>query len=585
MVVDLKTDADGTGDGGDTAGPERPAGQERPAGGESSFPGWLQLTLPGAYGAVIAVCLSLTPSLLPRDGLIQGVVAGLSGWIGYGLGVLAAAVWRSVADRGPRPPRPGAWRLFAGFTAVALVLFGTLGRGWQTAARALLGLPPEPWAQALMSIPAAVFVFAVLVLVGRAVGRAGRALGTFLGHRMGRTAARTLGWAVVALTVWGLLDGVLLDGLLRAADRTFAAGEAILPDDGAPPESALRSGGPGSLVPFGTLGRQGRAFVTEGPTAAEIGAARGRPALEPIRTYAGLGTAPTTEGRARAAVADLERAGGFQRTNLLVATTTGTGWLEPGSMAAYEFLSDGDSAIVSMQYSYLPSGFSFLVDQVRARDSGRELFDAVYERWSALPPDQRPRLFVFGESLGAFGMEGAFSGEADLRNRTSGALFVGAPAFATLHQRFTADRDAGSLAIEPVYRGGRTVRFASEIAEGAAPSGVAWGGPRVLYLQHPSDPITFWSPSLLLSRPDWLAEPAGRDVLDEMVWIPFLTFWQVTLDMPPAVAVPEGHGHRYTGEVVDAWATVLQVPDLTPEQATALLDVVRGFSEGGVSSS
>ncbi|MGD9532031.1 alpha/beta hydrolase [Pseudonocardia sp.] len=539
--------------------------------------GQLRFTLPGAWGVVIAVCLSLTPSLLPRDGLIQGVVAGLSGWIGYGVGVLAAAIWRAFADRGPRAPRPGAWRAFLVAGGLALLVFAGLGRYWQTAARALLGLPPEPLPAALLSVPVAVVVFAVLLLIGRGVGRAGRALGEFLGRRMGRAAARTLGWAVVALTVVGLLDGVLVDGLLNAADRTFAAGEALLPEDGGPPASPLRSGGPGSLAPWETLGRQGRAFVTDGPTAAEISALRARPALEPVRIYAGLSTAPTTEERARTAVADLERAGGFARANLLVATTTGTGWLEPGSMAAYETLADGDSAIVSMQYSYLPSGFSFLVDQVRARDAGRELFDAVYERWSALPEGQRPRLYVFGESLGAFGMEGAFSGEADLRNRTSGALFVGAPAFATLHQRFTEERDPGSPAIEPVHRGGRTVRFATEIATGAPPRDVAWTGTRVLYLQHPSDPITFWSPSLLLSRPDWLAEPAGRDVLDAMVWIPVVTFWQVTLDMPPAVGVPEGHGHRYTGEVVDAWAMLLQPEGLTPESAAAILEASRGF--------
>ena len=68
-------------------------------------PRWWSLSLPGSWGALLLVCASLTPSLLPRSGVAQGVVSGISAAMGYGLGVLAAAVWRTLADRGPRPPR------------------------------------------------------------------------------------------------------------------------------------------------------------------------------------------------------------------------------------------------------------------------------------------------------------------------------------------------------------------------------------------------------------------------------------------------------------------------------------------------
>jgi uncharacterized membrane protein len=60
------------------------------------------------------------------------------------------------------------------------------------------------------------------------------------------------------------------------------------------------------------------------------------------------------EERAELAVADLERAGGFDRANLLVATTTGSGWLDAGAIDSFEYLTGGDSAVVAMQYSYLP---------------------------------------------------------------------------------------------------------------------------------------------------------------------------------------------------------------------------------------
>ena len=55
-------------------------------------------------------------------------------------------------------------------------------------------------------------------------------------------------------------------------------------------------------------------------------------------------------------------------------------------------MTGGDSAIVSIQYSYLPSWISYLVDQKEAREAGRALFDAVYDRWSQLSIDDRPKL-------------------------------------------------------------------------------------------------------------------------------------------------------------------------------------------------
>ena len=309
-------------------------------------------------------------------------------------------------------------------------------------------------------------------------------------------------------------------------------------------------------------------------TAKAIAAFTGSAAKEPIRAYAGTLSAEDVEARADLAVADLDRAGGFDRANLLVATTTGSGWLDSGAVDSFEYLTGGDSAIVAMQYSYLPSWISYLVDQEEAREAGRQLFDAVYERWSRLPPAERPRLFVFGLSLGSFGGETAFSGEYDLRNRTAGALFAGPPNFNTLYREFTDDRDPPSREVEPVYRGGRTVRFTNDVVAGVGPASDPWNGTRVLYLQHPSDPIVWWSPRLAWDRPDWLGEPHGRDVVDAMVWIPLVTFWQVTVDLPMAAGVPAGHGHTYTREFADGWARILHPATWTPDRAEQLREII-----------
>ncbi len=120
-----------------------------------------------------------------------------------------------------------------------------------------------------------------------------------------------------------------------------------------------------------------------------------------------------------------------------------------------------------------------------------------------------------GESLGSFGGETAFSGEYDLRNRTAGTVFAGPPNFNTLFREFSDHRDAGSPEIQPVYKDGRTVRFANDASRRRSrPTGQPWDGTRVLYLMHPSDPIVWWSPHLVFTEPDWIGEPPGKDVLE-----------------------------------------------------------------------
>jgi uncharacterized membrane protein len=502
------------------------------------------------------------------------VVCGISAAIGYGVGVTGAWTWRAFADRDPRPPRPGAWRVFAISAAAALVLALGLGQWWQAQLRDLMGAPaPHPLLLVLLPLVAAA-LFTGLVALSRSLRGAYHRAAFRLRRWMGPRAARALGWVTVVVVTWLVTSGLLLNGLAAAADRSFSVRNTTTAEGVEPTGSSLRSGGPGSLVSWDSLGRQGRSIAGTGPTAAEIAAFTGAPATEPIRAYAGTLSAADVEERAELAVADLERAGGFDRANLLVATTTGSGWLDSGAIDSFEYLTGGDSAIVAMQYSYLPSWLSYLVDQKKAREAGRELFDAVYDRWYRRPPADRPRLFVFGLSLGSFGGETAFSGEYDLRNRTAGALFAGPPNFNTLYREFTDHRDAGTHEVEPIYKDGRTVRFTNDVVAEIPPASVPWEGPRVLYLQHPSDPIVWWGPSLIWDQPDWLGEPRGHDVLDQMFWIPLVTFWQVTADLPLATGVPDGHGHTYTAEFVDGWAEILQPPGWTEARAERLHDIV-----------
>ncbi len=534
----------------------------------------LYVTLPGCWGALIVGCLSFTPSLLPRGGVVQGVIWGITAAIGYGLGVLAASIWRAFADRDARRARRRSWPVFFISAAILVVVSFGLGQYWQNEIRKLMGVTDYNIALVVASPFIAALTFGLILLIGRGLRGLYRWMARLLSRWTGPRAARAVGWILAAGLAYVLVTGLLLQGLVNSLNSTYSLRDTQTAEGVNQPTTGLRSGGPGSLIPWDTLGWQGRNFSGEGPSVKDIETFTGQPAMEPIRVYAGLASADDAEAQAALAVRDLERAGAFKRKNLLIVTTTGSGWVDPALVDSFEYLSGGDSATVAIQYSYLPSWVSYLVDQSKAREAGRALFDAVYGAWSNLPPGQRPRLFDAGESLGSFGGETAFSGEHSLANLTDGALFAGPPNFNSLFREFTDHRDAGSPELEPVYQDGRIVRFANDPDKSAPPAGQPWPGSRVLYMMHPSDPIVWWSPHLIFSRPDWIGETHGTDVLHGMFWMPFVTFWQVTADLPFATGVPAGHGHKYTSEYVDGWNFVMRPSGITPADLASLRKIV-----------
>ena len=536
----------------------------------------LYVTLPGCWGGIIFACLSFTPSLLPRGGLIQGIVCGITAAIGYGVGVLIAWIWRAFADRDPRPPRPWAWRAFFIAAPVLYAVCFGLGQYWQYEIRKLMGVTDYNIALVVASPFVAALVFGLLVAIGRGVRGLYRWLAHLLNRWVGRRAAAAVGWIAVAGLVYVVITGLLLQGLVNVLNSAYSLRDTTTAEGVQQPTTSLRSGGPGSLIPWNTLGYQGRNFIGKGPTVSEIGKFTGQPAMEPIRIYAGLASAPDATARANLAVRDLERAGGFDRKYLLLVTTTGSGWVDPALIDSFEYLSGGDAASVALQYSYLPSWISYLVDQSKALEAGRALFDAVYGAWAQLPEGHRPRLLVSGESLGTFGGEAAFTGEQSMANLTSGILFAGPPNFNTLFREFTDNRDAGSPEVQPVYKDGQIVRFVNDAAGPIPPANQPWNGSRVLYMMHPSDPIVWWSPHLIFSRPDWIGETPGKDVLNAMVWMPFVTFWQVTADLPFSTGVPGGHGHKYTAEYVDGWNAVMQPAGITSQELATLRGIIAG---------
>jgi uncharacterized membrane protein len=268
--------------------------------------------------------------------------------------------------------------------------------------------------------------------------------------------------------------------------------------------------------------------------------------------YAGLDSAASVDDRARMVVREMERTGAFDRAVVAVITPTGTGWVDGNVTDALEYMYAGDTALVSMQYSYLPSWLSFLVDQSKVTGAATALIGAVQAKWATLPAATRPKLLLFGESLGSFGTETALGEAQRMMAGADGVLLVGPPFANPIRRDLVSARDASSPIWDPVYPGG-PVEFAREPADLRTATGPA---PKVVYLQNSSDPIVWWTPELLLEKPEWLNDPRGPDVSPDMHWYPGITFWQMAVDQAFANGVPAGHGHVYGSGVADGWAAL-----------------------------
>lgn len=405
---------------------------------------------------------SLAPSLLPRGPVVQGVLTGVLVALGWGVATVARRLWS-----GTRSPRRDARVVALVLGCAALAWSVATANHWQNAVRAAMSAPPVGaghWAEVTFW-----------------AGTTGLAL--FGIARGTRGVARRL-------------------GLLRGAALTIVAGTVLIA--GAAPATAdtaaqhfrstsawidptLGPGDPHSLVPWSTLGAEGRRFVA------------GTSDPRSVRTYVGLDSAPDVSARARLAVAELDRAGGLRRSHVVVAVPTGSGWIDGEAARGLERRFAGDVAIVGQQYSYAPSWATFVFGRADAEASARALFAAVSDRIAELPAAERPALHVYGQSLGSVGGSAIFGSAADQRARTCSVLWAGPP--------------AGAVRTE-----GATV------------------------LANSSDPVVWWSPALLAHAPDLSDVRVDAPVPQ---WIPVVSFVQTGVDLLFALNAPSGHGHRY----------------------------------------
>ncbi|MDQ1246225.1 MAG: hypothetical protein QG597_593 [Actinomycetota bacterium] len=362
-------------------------------------------------------------------------------------------------------------------------------------------------------------------LVSHALGRSSDPVTPLVGH-------------AAAATILGTAGVVALNRLRRHLLHTDDVVEPAYPD---PPTSAHVTAGPTSVVAFDAIGKEGRRFVLMALTPQEITDVMGESAKAPVRAVAGYGSAASAEDRAKIALAELDRLGAFDRSVIVVAAPTGVGYVNYSFAEAVEYLTRGDCAIIVPQYALVPSALALnLTGQGIAQQ--RLILAGIRDRIAAMPPQRRPRLLQFGESLGAqvaLDVVTADTVEFDALGIDRG-LYLGTPFRTKLWERWFHDHDR----VDPLGLLGQ-VSQASEIAD--LPASV-----RHVQIVHQDDPINMFGYSMLVRAPWWMGPPQTRPpgVPRETAFRPVITFIITLMDLKngmnskPGEFVRQGHDYR-----------------------------------------
>ena len=526
------------------------------------------LSFLGVIAALAMYAVSVSPSLMARSWAWHAVASGILVACGYVAGVVVQNVAQlvirltgltiSASEPVELGFRIGIGALFALWWIYAVIQSYRRARK----AAALVNMPGETFGEYLLGTAGAVVVsWMLLRIVGALNGLCWMLIASLDAH-MPRPAAIVVSMVILFAIMFFLTSKVILRGGIgffrrKAEQLNMRTARGIYQ-----PFVPERSASPASSVTWESVGGQGRVFLGRGPSRLDIAQVCGGVAMEPIRVYSGMPPGGSgIEQAAATVVAELHRTGAFDRAVILIAASTGSGWVDEWQVQPLEFLTRGNCATASLQYSYVPSALNWLTGLEPAQEASAALFAAVRAELDLMDEADRPALFVCGESLGAFASQSVFESFEDVLARVDGALWVGTPSFTPMHAALTAARHKGSPEVAPVVHNARRVRFVNE------PSDLRtdlygrelgpWGFPRVVYAQHPSDPVVWWTNKLIWTQPDWLRERAGRDVSLNVEFTRFATYIQVLADLPVAGTAPGGHGHTYHEELIPLWRGIL----------------------------
>ena len=528
----------------------------------------MDISLIGVVGALLMYGVSVSPSLLARSWQWHAVASGVLSAVGYIVGLTIQRFYALVVPRlGVEITAPQSVSI--AFRAVLLLGFFLWFLRWllqsyreRKRANHLVGMRGETLGEYLLGTFCAFILMLALLGIAWGLQWIGRAIVSVLSQWMHMVFALALSLLILVVIVYALTSQVLLKLGINFFTRHARKMNNRTAKGIVQPQVPERSGSPQSRSSWHAVGGQGRVFLGRGPSRADIEAVTGCSAMEPIRVYAGMPEeGQSLQSAADLVVEELHRTGAFDRALILIATSTGSGWVDEWQVQPLEYLTRGNCATASMQYSFVPSSINFLTDLDVSEEAAVILFETIRRAVDEVPEDRRPALFVCGESLGAYASQHVFSGIVDVLSRTDGALWVGTPAFTPMHAELTAIRHRGSPEVAPVVANGRHVRFVN-IPENLWADVYGrelgdWNYPRVVYAQHPSDPVVWWNSELVWHKPDWISEKVDGDVSHHMQYTRGATYIQVLVDMPVAGTAPGGHGHTYHEELIPLWEAIL----------------------------
>lgn len=514
---------------------------------------------------------SLTPSLIPRGALVQGILGGIVIALGYLLGQIIWLIWRA-ADF---PPLRGKVALIFNLLLAAAALGLTawtvaFSLDWQNALRIKMGLEPVETQHLLVILIVATLVFAVLYLMGALVALLFKWIRSRFYRFMPPRRANVLGVVAVVLILFIATRDGILDFVVTGLDESYETAQKLFDDAPPRPITPTKTGSAESLVDWSAMGQPGRDFILSGPDAEAISSFTGKPAVDPIRVYVGRANGETPEERAELALAELKRQKAFERDVLIVTSPTGTGWMDPGSHDPVEYMHNGNIATVGAQYSYLQSPLALILETRTGLDQATALLEVVHRYWKTLPEDSRPRLYAHGLSLGAWSSMYATNLFRLVDDPINGAFWAGPPFPSDLWNYVQNARNPGSPWVLPTIENGSLVRYASHYAD-ASRAEADWGRMRIVFLQYSSDPIVFYDPFSVWRAPPWMNDPPAEDVSEHLTFMPVVTQFQLALDMALSFGAPPGHGHAYFAQdYIEPWLQVTAPEDWTAEDTNRL---------------
>jgi hypothetical protein len=379
----------------------------------------------------------------------------------------------------------------------------------------------------------------------------GRALGGGVEHPSGFLLAAGHAVIVSALGAVGTTGFLFYSSRVEVQEHMLEAAYAAVPSrDGV-------TGGPRSGYEFTDLGREGRRFVSQAYTGAELEAVLGVPCQDSVRAFLPLDSLsfdPDTD--AAALVAEMDRLGAFDRSVIVLASPTGDGYVSYVMCESVELMTRGDCALVAVPYAHLPAVLA--LPWRRRGEAGYLAYVAavareIRERGSAA------RLVLFGESFGAIVALDAF-GPGIVAETTelgvAGGLYVGVPVLTRTNQRIRPS--------DPGERVSHGIQFVTDREQALVAT------PGHVNLTHRTDPTSIGDVTTLVRHGrDYWGRPTG-------VHIPVISFLVNLADVKNAMHLRPGEftpspGHDYRYETAAATARAYDLPFDAEEAIEAAL--------------